>query len=64
MPEIAVNLTAEPSANKLRPASEYDAKFSTKFKVAACLHKGKFGLSKLADDVPSDEVIFNLNIKV
>ena len=64
MPEIAVNLIAEPSANKLRPASDYDAKFSAQFIVAACLHKGKFGLSELADDVLNDEAILKLASKV
>ena len=64
MPEIAVNLIAEPSANKLKPASDYDAKFSAQFIVAACLHKGKFGLSELTDDVLSDEAILKLASKV
>ena len=64
MPEIAVTLIAEASANKLRSASDYDAKFSTQFIVAACLHKGKFGLPELADDVLGDEAILNLAFKV
>ncbi|MBC25994.1 MAG: 2-methylcitrate dehydratase [Rhodospirillaceae bacterium] len=64
MPEIAVNLIAEPSANKLKPASDYDAKFSAQFIVAACLHRGKFGLSELTDDVLSDEAILKLASKV
>ena len=64
MPEIAVNLIAEASANKLRSVSDYDDKFSAQFMVAACLHKGKLGLSELADDVLGDEAILNLAFKV
>ena len=64
MPEIAVNLLAERSANKLRSASDYDAKFSAQFVVAACLRKGKIGLSELAADVLGDKDILNLASKV
>jgi 2-methylcitrate dehydratase PrpD len=64
MPEIAVNLIAEPVSKKLKPVSDYDAKFSIQFMVAACFHKGKFGLAELEDDVLHDQAILDLAAKV
>jgi len=64
MPEIAVNLIAEPVAKKLKPVSDYDAKFSVQFMVAGCFHKGKFGLAELEEDVLRDPDILNLAAKV
>ena len=50
VPQPSLHIIAEPPANKLRPANEYDAKFSTQFVVATCLVKGRFGLAELLDD--------------
>ncbi|MDB3954120.1 MmgE/PrpD family protein [Alphaproteobacteria bacterium] len=64
MPEIAVNLIAEPLAKKLKPVSDYDAKFSVQFMVAACFYKGKFGLAELEEDMLQDPGVLNLAAKV
>ncbi|HAT36261.1 MAG TPA: MmgE/PrpD family protein, partial [Rhodospirillaceae bacterium] len=64
IPELAVNLIAEPVANKLNPVSDYDAKFSVQFIVSACFHKGKFGLAELEEDVLRDPDILALAAKV
>lgn len=64
IPAETIPVVAEPIANKLRPASDYDAKFSTQFIVAACLQRGKFGLAELEPDVLSDPDILALADKV
>lgn len=64
IPELAVNLIAEPVTKKLKPVSDYDAKFSVQFIVAACFHKGKFGLAELEDGVLNDQDILALAAKV
>ena len=64
VPQSTLHIIAEPVANKVRPANEYDAKFSTQFVVATCLVKGKFGLSELLDDTLRDTRILELAAKV
>ena len=64
MPELAVNLIAEPVARKLKPVSDYDAKFSVQFMVAGCFYKGKFGLAELEEDVLRDPDVLSLAAKV
>jgi 2-methylcitrate dehydratase PrpD len=63
-PQPTLHIIAEPVANKLRPANEYDAKFSTQFVVATCLVKGRFGLSELLDPTLRDPEILALAAKV
>ena len=64
MPEVAVPLIAEPVARKRRPVSDYDAKFSTPFMVAACFVRGKFGLAELEPEALQDPEILALADKV
>jgi 2-methylcitrate dehydratase PrpD len=55
-----VATVCEPWANKLRPVSEYDAKFSLPFVVAASLARDRFSLAELRDDALSDPEILEL----
>lgn len=64
VPQPTLHIIAEPAANKVRPANEYDAKFSTQFVVATCLVKGRFGLAELLDDTLRDAQILALAAKV
>ena len=64
VPQPTLHIIAEPIANKLRPANEYDAKFSTQFVVATCLVKGRFGLAELLDPTLRDPAILALAAKV
>ncbi|NKB57898.1 MAG: MmgE/PrpD family protein [Alphaproteobacteria bacterium] len=64
IPEDTVPVIAEPVANKKRPSSDYDAKFSTQFIAAACFERGKFGLAELEDEALSDPAILALADKV
>ncbi len=64
IPAETIPVVAEPVANKVRPASDYDAKFSTQFIVAACFLRGRFGLAELAPDALSDTDILALAEKV
>ena len=64
VPQPTLHIIAEPVANKLRPANEYDAKFSTQFVVATCLVKGRFGLAELLDESLRDPEILALAAKV
>ena len=64
VPQPTLHIIAEPIANKLRPANEYDAKFSTQFVVATCLVKGRFGLAELLDPTLRDPEILALAAKV
>ena len=64
VPEPTLHIITEPRANKLRPANEYDAKFSTQFVVATCLVKGRFGLAELFEDTLHDAAILALAAKV
>jgi 2-methylcitrate dehydratase PrpD len=64
VPQPTLHIIAEPVANKLRPANEYDAKFSTQFVVATCLVKGRFGLAELLDQTLRDPEILALAAKV
>jgi 2-methylcitrate dehydratase PrpD len=64
VPAEVIKTICEPVANKLRPVSDYDAKFSVQFIVAACLARGRFGLAELEEDALHDETILALAKKV
>lgn len=64
VPQPTLHIIAEPVQNKVRPANEYDAKFSTQFVVATCLVKGYFGLAELLDETLRDSEILKLAAKV
>lgn len=64
VPEEVIKTICEPAANKQRPSSDYDAKFSVQFIVAACLVRGKFGLAELEPQALQDPTILALAAKV
>jgi len=64
VPQPTLHIIAEPAANKVRPANEYDAKFSVQFVVAACLVKGRFGLAELLEQSLRDNDILRLAARV
>ena len=64
VPQPTLHIIAEPAQNKVRPANEYDAKFSTQFVIATCLVKGYFGLAELLDETLRNSEILQLAAKV
>jgi 2-methylcitrate dehydratase PrpD len=64
VPEEIVPVVLEPAANKLRPRSDYDAKFSLPFIVSAILNRGRFTLAELEDEALRDPQILALAAKV
>jgi 2-methylcitrate dehydratase PrpD len=60
IPAETMEIVGEPKANKQRPVSDYDAKFSVQFVVAACLSRGRFGLAELLPGSLSDPAILAL----
>jgi 2-methylcitrate dehydratase PrpD len=64
VPEGIVKAVCEPAAAKRRPTSDYDAKFSLPFIIAASLLRGKFTLSELHEQALQDEAILSLAAKV
>ena len=54
----------EPAEMRRKPTSEYMAKFSVQFVVAACLIRGKFGFAELEDDALNDPAILALAQRV
>ena len=55
---------AEPPEMRRRPVSDYMAKFSVQFVVAACLIRGKFGFAELEADALNDAGILALAQRV
>lgn len=55
---------AEPADMRRRPVSDYMAKFSVQFVVAACLVRGKFGFAELEADALNDPEILALAQRV
>ncbi|OZI31543.1 2-methylcitrate dehydratase [Bordetella genomosp. 10] len=64
LPEATLPIVAEPAAAKRVPRSDYEAKFSAQFVVAACLLRGRFALSELDDASLADPAILRLASKV
>jgi len=50
LPEATLPIVAEPEHIKKNPRSDYDAKFSVQYVVAACLMRGRFTLHELSSD--------------
>lgn len=59
-----IETVCEPAAKKLRPTSDYDAKFSLPFVVAAAIVRGRFTLAELDDDALADPDILDLAKRV
>lgn len=55
---------AEPADMRRRPVSDYMAKFSVQFVVAACFVRGKFGFAELESDALNDAGILALAQRV
>ena len=64
VPAEVIKTICEPAQKKLRPVSDYDAKFSLPFIVAASLVRGRFGLAELEPEALHDETILALAEKV
>ncbi len=58
--EGQVQVVCEPQASKRRPVSDYDAKFSLQFDIAAALVRRRFTLDELEPDALGDEAILGL----
>ena len=64
VPAEVIKTICEPVENKLRPVSDYDAKFSLPFIVAAGLARRRFGLAELEPEALQDAAILDLAAKV
>jgi len=64
LPEPTLHIVAEPTAAKRVPRSDYEAKFSAQFVVAACLVRGQFTLLELEDASLADPAILALAAKI
>ncbi len=64
IPEPTIHIIAQPEASKIKPANDYDAKFSVQFVTAACLVLGRFGLAELEQDTLSNATILDLASRV
>ena len=64
VPHQAFPVICEPEANKKRPASAYDAKFSLHYLVAAALVTGRLTLDELEPEFFTDPEILALTDKV
>jgi 2-methylcitrate dehydratase PrpD len=64
VPEDVIKTICEPVESKLRPVSDYDAKFSLQYVIAAGLARGRFGLAELEPDALNDGTILSLAQKV
>jgi 2-methylcitrate dehydratase PrpD len=62
--DVVVNVVCEPEASKRRPISDYDAKFSIHYAVAAAIARGRFTLAELESSALSDPEILALADKV
>lgn len=64
VPEGIVKAVCEPAEAKRRPVSDYDAKFSLPYIIAAGLLRGQFTLLELQDETLGDPAILSLAAKV
>lgn len=62
--EAGVSLVLEPLADKLRPRSEYEAKFSLPYSIASLLIHGKVDVSTYTDEAITDPEVLKLAAKV
>jgi 2-methylcitrate dehydratase PrpD len=64
LPQPTLHIVAEPAEAKENARTEYEAKFSAQFVVAACLLKGFFGLPDLLPEALDDPKVQALAKKV
>jgi 2-methylcitrate dehydratase PrpD len=62
--EPGVAMVLEPLADKYRPRSEYEAKFSTPYSIASLLIHGKVDLGTYSDEAIGEEDVLALAAKV
>ncbi len=55
-----IPVVCEPAALKQKPQSDYDAKFSVQFVMAAAMVRGRFTLEELEDEALNDPAILEL----
>jgi 2-methylcitrate dehydratase PrpD len=63
-PQAGVSLVLEPVASKLRPRSEYEAKFSLPYSVASMLVRGRVDNSTYTDEAIADAAVLALASRV
>jgi 2-methylcitrate dehydratase PrpD len=63
-PQAGVSMVLEPLADKHRPRSAYEAKFSLPYSVASLLIRGKVDLSTYSDEAIREEEVLKLAAKV
>src|SRR5262249_53168127 len=59
-PPAGVAMVLEPSADKARPRSEYEAKFSLPYSVAAYLTHGQVDVSTYTDEAITDQDVLDV----
>lgn len=64
LPQPTLHIVAEPAEAKERPTTDYEAKFSAQFVIAACLIRGRFGLPDLQPDALVDPYVRALALRV
>jgi 2-methylcitrate dehydratase PrpD len=64
VPQAGVSLVLEPAETKFAPRSEYDAKFSLQYSVAAMVVHGRVGLSSYRDEALGDPRVLELARRV
>jgi 2-methylcitrate dehydratase PrpD len=64
VPQETISVIAEPAAKKRRPVTDYEAKFSAQFVIAACLVRGRFGMAELEPASLLDDAILSLAERV
>jgi 2-methylcitrate dehydratase PrpD len=62
--EAGVSLVLEPLADKHRPRTEYEAKFSLPYSIASLLVRGKVDVSTYTDEAITDPAVLELASKV
>lgn len=64
VPEAGVSLVLEPAAQKQRPRSEYEGKFSLQYAVASLLVRGHVGVADFTDAAIADPEVLAVAAKV
>lgn len=64
VPDPIIPVVCEPAMSKLRPRSDYDAKFSLPYIVATALSRGRFTLDELEPEALTDERTLALAARV
>jgi 2-methylcitrate dehydratase PrpD len=64
LPQPTLHIVAQPAEAKERPTTDYEAKFSAQFVIAACLLRGRFGLPDLQPEALADPQVRALALRV